>query len=85
MIKENYYFEFYKSDPEIANIDAFICLFQPGMCEMWLPFNKTTVFILAHRYNMGRCSIEETKQLNEHLYTLASMDIPKHIISSTST
>ena len=58
MIKEN--FEFYKSDPEITNIDAFICLFQPGMCEMWLPF-KMTVFIPAHHYNMGRCSIEETK------------------------
>lgn len=82
MIKEN--FEFYKNDPEMANVDAFICLFQPGMCEMWMPFNKTTVFIPAHRYNMGRCSIEETKRLNEHLYTLARMDNPKHVISSTS-
>ena len=82
MIKEN--FEFYKNDPEIANVDAFICLFQPGMCEMWMPFNKTIVFIPAHRYNMGRCSIEETRRLNEHLYILASMDNPKHVISSTS-
>ena len=82
MIQDN--FEFYKNDPEIATVDAFLCLFQPGMCEMWMPFNKTTVFIPAHRYNMGRCTIEETKRLNEHLYTLANMDHPKHVISATS-
>ena len=82
MIKTN--FEYYKNDPEIATVDGFICLFQPGMCEMWMPFNKTTIFLPAHRYNMGRCTIEETRRLNEHLYTLASMDDPKHVISSTS-
>ena len=51
---------------------------------MWMPFNKTIVFIPAHRYNMGRCSIEETERLNEHLYTLARMNDPKHVISATS-
>ena len=82
MIIDN--FEFYKNDSGIASVDAFICLYQPGMCEMWMPFNKTIVFIPAHRYNLGRCTIEETKQLNKHLYTLAIMDYPKHVISASS-
>lgn len=77
-------FKFYKNDPVMASVDAFICLFQPGMCEMWMPFNKSIVFIPAHRYNMGRCTIEETRRLNEHLNTLAAMEHPKHIISASS-
>lgn len=82
LIRENY--EFYKKDPEIASADAFMCLFQPGMCELWMPFNKTIIFIPAHRYNMGRCTITETIRLNEHLNMLASMESPKHVISASS-
>ena len=77
-------FEFYKNDTEMAEVDGFLCTFQPGMCEMWMPFNKTIVFVPSHRYNMGRCTIEETERLNKHLYTLASMDHPKHVISASS-
>ena len=40
--------------------------------RLWTTFNKTIIFILAHRYNMGRCTIERTKRLNEHLYMLAN-------------
>ena len=77
-------FEFYKNDREMAAVDAFLCLYQPGMCELWMPFNKTLVFIPAHRYNMGRCTIERTNRLNEHLYMLSNMSHPKHVISATS-
>jgi len=47
-------------------------------------FNKTIIFIPAHRYNMGRCTITETIRLNEHLNMLASMESPKHVISASS-
>ena len=77
-------FKFYKRDPEITAVDAFLCLYQPGMCEMWMPFNKTLVFLPAHRYNMGRCTIERTKRLNEHLYMLSNMSHPNHVISASS-
>ena len=82
MVQDNY--RFYKNDSEIASVDAFLCSYQPGMCEMWMPFNKTIVFLPAHRYNMGRCTIKETRRLNEHLHTLARMDHPKHVISAAS-
>ena len=82
MIMEN--FNFYKKDSIISSVNAFLCLYQPGMCEMWMPFNKTLVFLPAHRYNMGRCTIEQTKRLNEHLYMLSNMTHPKHVISASS-
>ena len=82
MIADN--FQFYKNDLTFASVDAFVCLYQPGMCEMWMPFNKSIIFIPAHRYNMGRCTIERTKRLNEHLYMLANANNPKHIISASS-
>ena len=77
-------FNFYKNDPQIASVDAFMCHFPPAMCELWMPFNKTIVYAPAHRYNLGRCTKEEWGRLDEHLYTLASMDSPKHIIAALS-
>ena len=82
MIREN--FEYYKNDSNFQSVDAFYCLFPASMCEMWMPFNKTTMIIPAHRYNMGRCTKEEFNRLNEHLRTLASMKRPKHIMAASS-
>ena len=82
MIQSN--FEFYKSDQVIKSTDAFVCLFRPGMCKMRMPFNRTIIFIPAYRYSMGRCTKEEFERLNEHLFALASMDNPKHIIAASS-
>ena len=82
MMKRN--FEFYKNDPQIASVDALMCHFPPAMCELWMPFNKTIVYAPAHRYNLGRCSKEEWGRLDEHLYTLAAMDSPRHVIAALS-
>ena len=82
MIKDN--FEFYKNDKMFESIDAFVCSFPSSMCEMWMPFNKTIVFLPAHRYNLGRCTNESWQRLNEHLNILASMSNPKHIIGAMS-
>jgi len=82
MLKDNY--EFFKRDSQIASTDAFMCMFPASMCEMWMPFNKTIVFMPAHRYNLGRCTEKEWNHLNEHLNALVSMDNPKHIIGAES-
>ena len=83
-VKEN--FEFYKDDQKIASVDAFICSFPASMCELWLPFNKTIIYLPAHRYNLGRCTKEEWDRLNEHLALLAtsSKPHPHHIIAAAS-
>ena len=82
MVRSN--FDYYKNDPKIASTDAFMCQFPASMCEMWMPFNKTIVFLSDHQYSLGRCTIEEWRRLNEHLSSLATMDDPRHIISATS-
>ena len=52
-IKENY--NFFKSDPTILGIDAFVCSFPASMCQLWMAFEKAKiVFMPAHRYNLGK-------------------------------
>ena len=82
MVRDN--FEFYKNDTQIASTDAFICMFPASMCEMWMPFNKTIIYLPAHRYNLGRCTKEEWDRLNEHLNALVSMNNPMHILGAES-
>ena len=77
-------FEYYKRDKTIAATDAFFCSFPASMCELWMPFNKSIVYLPAHRYNLGRCSKARWDRLNEHLHMLASMDKPKHVIAAES-
>ena len=56
MVRDN--FRFYKNDTQIASTDAFICMFPASMCEMWMPFNKTIIYLPAHRYNLVmKCSM----------------------------
>ncbi len=82
MVQDN--FDFYKLDRKIASTDVFMCMFPSSMCELWMPFNKTIAFLPDHRYNLGRCTKKEWDRLNEHLYALASMKSPKHIIGAQS-
>ena len=60
-------FQFYKDDPLVKSVDAFLCGFPPSRCQVWREFNKSTIFIAAHRYNLGRCSIQEWTDLNGYL------------------
>ena len=41
--------EFYQNDSTVMNIDAFICTFPASMCQLWMPFNKSIIFLPAHR------------------------------------
>ena len=50
-ITENY--NHYKKSAIINQVDAFICEFPASMCQLWIPFNKTIIFLAAHRYNIG--------------------------------
>ena len=82
MIKSN--FEYYKRNPVIASTDAFLCSYPAAYCELWMPFNKTIVYLPAHRYNYGRCNKEEWDRLDEHINMLNTMSNPRHVIGATS-
>ena len=47
MIEEN--FKFYEADDVMKSIDAFLCSVTAAQCELWKPYNKSKVFLTAHR------------------------------------
>lgn len=72
-IKE--FYKEYKSNPVIQSIDAFICSFPFSQCEIYFPFNKSIIWMAAHRYSLGRCTKEQWTRLNEHLEMVSSNKI----------
>ena len=62
---------FYKDNPAVNSTDAFVCQFPASMCQIWMPLNKSIVFTAAHRYNLGRCSVQEWTELNRQLEGLS--------------
>lgn len=66
-------FEYYKDDPDMQRTDAFVCMFPLSYCEAFLPFNRTVIYLAAHRYALGRCN---TRTRWDHL--------TKHLIEASS-
>jgi len=66
------FYEVYKNDPEINQVDAFICFHPVAMCELFMPFNRTLIVISSTRYELGRHSKEEWTNLNKNLQIIAS-------------
>ena len=77
--------EWYKKRKLDKIIDAFICSFPASMCQLWLPMNKSMIFLPAHRYNLGRCSVNEWRQLDEDVLKLNASSISRaHTIGAVS-
>ena len=62
--------KWYKKRQLDKHVDAFICSFPASMCQLWIPTNKSIIFLPAHRYNLGRCSVDEWKKLDEDVLKL---------------
>jgi hypothetical protein len=60
-------FQFYKADDSLSSSDAIICSHPFSMCEAFMPYNRTIIWIASHRYSLGRCSVDSWKRLNEHV------------------
>lgn len=66
------FYEVYKNDSEINQVDAFICFHPAAMCELFMPFNRTLIVIASTRYELGRFGIEDWNNLNQNLQIIAS-------------
>lgn len=77
-------FEFYKNDARMSSVDAFVCSSPSSLCQLWVPFNKTILYVPARRYNVGECTKEEFDQLTQHLYSLSHSNDPNRIITALS-
>ena len=74
--------DFYKNDPVIEAVDAFVCSFPPKICQLWIPFNKSIVFWPAHRYNLGLFDTESWQKFNRQIMELSQN--PKNVIAAAS-
>ncbi len=78
-------FEYYRADPYMARTDAFLCFFPSSYCEMFMPFNRTIVFLPAHRFLLGRCSTAEAQRLVDHVLMLLQQHQqrgPRHFVGA---
>ena len=48
------FFEAYKADPVMENVDAFLCFHPSSMCELFMPFNKSLIVAPSTRFELGR-------------------------------
>jgi len=65
------FYEVYKNDSEINQANVFICFHPAGMCELYIPFNKTIIIIASTRYELGRHDKERWLLLNKNLQIIS--------------
>lgn len=66
------FYETYRNDFEINSVDVFICFHPIGMCELFMPFNRTIIVISSTRYELGRHGPEAWTDLNKNLHIMTS-------------
>ncbi|CAF0786262.1 unnamed protein product [Adineta steineri] len=76
------FYEVYKNDSEMNQVNIFMCFHPVGMCELFMPFNRTMIIIASTRYELGRHEKEEWENLNNNLRIIASN--PRNIIAGNN-
>lgn len=76
------FFEAYKNDPAMQHVDAFICQHACGLCEVFMPFNKSLIVIASTRYEIGRHTPDRWRAWNENLKNIASN--PRNIVAANN-
>ncbi len=66
------FYEYYKNDSEMNRVNVFMCFHPAGMCELFMPFNRTIIIIASTRYELGRHGKEQWQSLNKNLQIIAS-------------
>lgn len=72
------FYKVYKNNREINQVNAFVCFHPAGMCELFMPFNRTLIIIASTRYELGRFGKVEWNNLNKNLQIIASN--PRYIL-----
>ena len=77
------FFNYYQKDSVMLSVNAFYCSFPSSMCEIYMPLNRTIIWLPAHRFTLGRCSRPEIDRLILHMQQSArSKQQPKHFIAA---
>jgi hypothetical protein len=76
------FYEYYQNQIEMNLVDAFVCFHPAGMCELYMPFNRSIIVIASTRYELARFTPKQWTKLNENLKKI-SQD-PKNVIAANN-
>ncbi|CAF4419473.1 unnamed protein product [Rotaria sp. Silwood2] len=76
------FYEAYKNDSEMNQVNVFMCFHPVAMCEIFMPFNRTLIVIASTRYELVRFSKEYWTKLNKNLQIIASD--PRNVIAGNN-
>ena len=77
------FFNYYRNDPLMLRVNAFYCAFPSSICEVYMPFNRTIIWLPAHRFTLGRCSRPEIDRLILHMqYSVRPEQQPKNFVAA---
>lgn len=77
------FFNYYHDDPAMLGVNAFYCAFPSSMCEVYMPLNRTIIWLPAHRFTLGRCSRQEIDRLILHMQqSVRPEQQPKHFVAA---
>ena len=76
------FYEAYKDDWQMKQVDAFVCYHPTSMCEAFMPFNRSIITVASTRYEHGRMEPERWTIWNSNLQALSKH--PKNIIAGNN-
>lgn len=77
------FFSFYHNDSVMSTVNAFYCSFPMSLCEIYMPLNRSIIWLPAHRFTLARCSRPELDRLISHLQQSVQPDQqPKHFLAA---
>ena len=76
------FFDSYKADPEMVNVDAFLCNHAIGECEIFMGFGRPLVAIASTRYEIGRYNAPEWRAWNQNLRDIAAN--PRNVVAANN-
>ena len=68
MKQVNRVWDVFHNNTLFQQVDAIICMFYPSECQNYISFNKTVIFMPAHRFLIKRCSSEDWGSLLKWMF-----------------
>ena len=81
---KNRFWQAYRSDCEMDDIDAFFCCHGVAACELYLPFNRPMFILVTTRYELGRFQQQQWQQFNDILVHLARNASGRNIVAANN-
>lgn len=76
------FFAAYVDDPRMKSVDAFLCHHAAGLCEAFMPFNKSLLVIASTRYEIGRHDPRRWRTWNANLKAIAAH--PRNVVAANN-